>query len=192
MPKQNSGRLPRSDISAVYSLILLPIYTFTMPDADAAAKKGEDFTTEDGPDRRGENYDDDSIDSDDDLVGQLRSTSNYRKEERRRRSKRRGLRTKFEIESLYIELYELRRQNNELRQILRNLKVDAPPKGIPPEIVQQKAVPSLVVVSDIDSSRSDRAVIREEGVCRKKGDKSKYDTTEDDELKRDFQRLFYS
>mmetsp|Transcript_15578 Transcript_15578/g.33556 ORF Transcript_15578/g.33556 Transcript_15578/m.33556 type:complete len:323 (-) Transcript_15578:197-1165(-) len=165
--------------------------------------------------------DDDDDDDDDDDYEALRSSSvtieasNQRGRSRNRRLHRKGerrhrqqLRSKFVIESLYVEISELRKQNEVLRRIWDD--VQHRPRGMDAKKLttfqqhREGVVPCAVVrvssgsVGDDDDALGSSDL--EDGVGEGEEFKterrtSKYDTTEEDDaevMQLDFERLFYS
>ena len=166
------------------------------------------------------NSDNDSIDTNEmmfSLSSTTLETSNIvRRGRSRKRSSRKELRSKFVIESLYVEISELKRQNELLKNILENvqrsteiqdsftklhLNNDGEELSMPPSssyVIQQK-VPNTVQVcnsteiggcSDLEISNTDR-----DWESHLKKGKGKYDYTTDDmekESTEEINRLLYS
>mmetsp|Transcript_1497 Transcript_1497/g.3168 ORF Transcript_1497/g.3168 Transcript_1497/m.3168 type:complete len:186 (+) Transcript_1497:108-665(+) len=153
-----------------------------------------------------------SNDADDDMGHSLRSsssvtleTSNQRGRSRKRSSRRKGnrrdlMRTKFEIESLYVEISQLKGQNETLRQIWENVQRTSQTQESfsKMHLNTQQQVPCAVQVSDasdvghgsdLEISTSDRD---SEGEWRKGGGNRKYKyTTEEDGDREDIHTLLY-
>ena len=166
------------------------------------------------------NSDNDSIDTNEmmfSLSSTTLETSNIvRRGRSRKRSSRKELRSKFVIESLYVEISELKRQNELLKNILENvqrstdiqdsftklhLNNDGEELSMPPSssyVIHQK-VPNTVQVcnsteiggcSDLEISNTDR-----DWESHLKKGKGKYDYTTDDmekESTEEINRLLYS
>ena len=153
-----------------------------------------------------------SNDSDDDMIHSLRSSSatieasNRRGRSRKRSSRGKGerrLRTKFVIESLHVEISELRRQNEVLRQIWENVQQTSQTQesfnklhldAATTSQNSQHGVPCTVQVSDASDvgQGSDLEISCSDRDCGGEF-KSKYDATAgEDEMQMDFHRLFYS
>mmetsp|Transcript_27948 Transcript_27948/g.51546 ORF Transcript_27948/g.51546 Transcript_27948/m.51546 type:complete len:225 (+) Transcript_27948:79-753(+) len=156
-----------------------------------------------------------SNDSDDEMIHSLRSSSatieasNRRGRSRKRSSRRKGdrrLRTKFVIESLHVEISELRRQNEVLRQIWETAQRTSQTQGSFDKLHldaattsqnSQHEVPCTVQVSDASDAGqgSDLEISCSDTDCGGEFKRviSKYDATdEEDEMQMDFHRLFYS
>ena len=113
----------------------------------------------------------------------------------RKDAKRRGkgLRTKFEIEALYVEIAGLRRQNEVLRQILEDVR--GAPGGKVPRMVQisdrsggsDLETSNRSGGSDLELSTSDRVAYEEGG-----GNGGEGGTDDNDEMQMEMQRVFNS
>ncbi len=131
-------------------------------------------------------------------------TSN-RRGRSRKRSDRRELRTKFEIESLYNEIKELKKENDALRRIWEDIQRTSDAEhsfsrlylgGIsnPDETQKQQSVPLTVQVSDsgqesdLEMSTSDRDCKENPGCVKQSYDYAAIE--EDDEMR--IQTLLYS
>lgn len=146
----------------------------------------------------------------------LETSNIVRRGRSRKRSSRKELRSKFVIESLYVEISELKRQNELLKNILENvqrsteiqdsftklhLNNDGEELSMPPSssYVKQQNVPNTVQVcnstetggcSDLEISNTDR-----DWESHLKKGKGKYDYTTDDveeESTEEINRLLYS
>ena len=145
----------------------------------------------------------------------LETSNIVRRGRSRKRSSRKELRSKFVIESLYVEISELKRQNELLKNILENVQRsteiqdsftklhlnDGEELSKPPSssFVKQQNVPNTVQVcnstetggcSDLEISNTDR-----DWESHLKKGKGKYDYTTDDveeESTEEINRLLYS